>query len=104
MQINDCKRVRRLHFVGIGGAGMSGIAEVLHANGFAVSGSDMSESAVVDYLETWVSALIPSTMPRMWKTPTWLSILPLCPMIIRNWSKPVTAEFPSSSAQKCWAN
>ncbi len=50
MQINDCKRVRRLHFVGIGGAGMSGIAEVLHANGFVVSGSDMSESAVVDYL------------------------------------------------------
>ena len=27
MQINDCKRVRKLHFVGIGGAGMSGIAE-----------------------------------------------------------------------------
>ena len=50
MQIHDCKRVRRLHFVGIGGAGMSGIAEVLHANGFVVSGSDMSESAVVDYL------------------------------------------------------
>ncbi len=50
MQINDCKRVRRLHFVGIGGAGMSGIAEVLHANGFVVSGSDMSESAVVEYL------------------------------------------------------
>lgn len=50
MQLNDCKRVRRLHFVGIGGAGMSGIAEVLHANGFEVSGSDMSESAVVDYL------------------------------------------------------
>jgi UDP-N-acetylmuramate--alanine ligase len=37
MQINDCKRVRKLHFVGIGGAGMSGIAEVLHANGFVVS-------------------------------------------------------------------
>ena len=48
MQINDCKRVRRLHFVGIGGAGMSGIAEVLHENGFVVTGSDMGEGAVIE--------------------------------------------------------
>jgi UDP-N-acetylmuramate--alanine ligase len=37
-------RVRRIHFVGIGGAGMSGIAEVLINLGFEVSGSDLSES------------------------------------------------------------
>ncbi len=37
---------RRVHFVGIGGAGMSGIAEVLHNLGYAVSGSDKAESAV----------------------------------------------------------
>jgi UDP-N-acetylmuramate--alanine ligase len=37
---------RRVHFVGIGGAGMSGIAEVLHNLGYNVSGSDRSESAV----------------------------------------------------------
>jgi UDP-N-acetylmuramate--alanine ligase len=36
---------RRVHFVGIGGAGMSGIAEVLHNLGYAVSGSDRGESA-----------------------------------------------------------
>ncbi|MBS0558284.1 MAG: UDP-N-acetylmuramate--L-alanine ligase [Proteobacteria bacterium] len=36
---------RRVHFVGIGGAGMSGIAEVLHNLGYAVSGSDNSDSA-----------------------------------------------------------
>ena len=36
---------RRVHFVGIGGAGMSGIAEVLHNLGYAVSGSDKGESA-----------------------------------------------------------
>ena len=51
MQINDCKRVRRLHFVGIGGAGMSGIAEVLYENGFEVTGSDMGEGQVIDYLK-----------------------------------------------------
>jgi UDP-N-acetylmuramate--alanine ligase len=38
-------KIRRVHFVGIGGAGMSGIAEVLANQGFEVSGSDLTESA-----------------------------------------------------------
>ena len=38
-------KVKHIHFVGIGGAGMSGIAEVLVNQGFAVSGSDLGESA-----------------------------------------------------------
>ncbi|MEH6725504.1 MAG: Mur ligase domain-containing protein, partial [Hyphomicrobiales bacterium] len=33
-----------IHFVGIGGIGMSGIAEVLHNLGYTVQGSDMAES------------------------------------------------------------
>ena len=37
--------VRRIHFVGIGGAGMSGIAEVLHNLKFEVSGSDAQQNA-----------------------------------------------------------
>ena len=36
--------LQRIHFVGIGGVGMSGIAEVLHQQGYRVSGSDQSES------------------------------------------------------------
>jgi UDP-N-acetylmuramate--alanine ligase len=43
-------RVRRVHFVGIGGAGMSGIAEVLHNLGYEVTGSDMRENAVTQRL------------------------------------------------------
>ncbi|HTP97761.1 MAG TPA: UDP-N-acetylmuramate--L-alanine ligase [Casimicrobiaceae bacterium] len=39
-------KVKRVHFVGIGGAGMSGIAEVLVTQGYGVSGSDLAESAV----------------------------------------------------------
>ncbi|MEN9783611.1 MAG: hypothetical protein RJA24_954 [Pseudomonadota bacterium] len=39
-------KVRNVHFVGIGGAGMSGIAEVLLNLGYAVSGSDLSEGHV----------------------------------------------------------
>ena len=37
--------VKHIHFVGIGGAGMSGIAEILHNLGYGVSGSDQSDSA-----------------------------------------------------------
>ena len=40
-----------LHFVGIGGIGMSGIAEVLHALGYAVQGSDLSESYNTERLQ-----------------------------------------------------
>ena len=43
-------RVRRIHFVGIGGAGMSGIAEVLINLGFEVTGTDMNESATLQRL------------------------------------------------------
>ncbi len=42
--------VDRIHFVGIGGTGMSGIAEVLHNLGYTVSGSDVKTSAVTDHL------------------------------------------------------
>ncbi len=38
------KRGRRIHFVGIGGAGMGGIAEVMHRIGYAVSGSDLHKN------------------------------------------------------------
>ncbi|HEY8877185.1 MAG TPA: UDP-N-acetylmuramate--L-alanine ligase [Roseateles sp.] len=44
--------VQRLHFVGIGGAGMSGIAEILHNLGFQVSGSDAAESASTERLRS----------------------------------------------------
>ena len=40
-------KVKRIHFVGIGGSGMSGIAEVLANLGYTVSGSDLSESPAV---------------------------------------------------------
>ncbi len=42
--------IKHIHFVGIGGAGMSAIAEILHNLGYRVSGSDQSESAVTQRL------------------------------------------------------
>jgi len=44
------RRIRRVHFVGVGGAGMNGIAEVLVNQGFEVSGSDLNESRGTQHL------------------------------------------------------
>ncbi len=46
------RRINHLHFVGIGGVGMGGIAEVLLNMGYQVSGSDLRESAVTGRLRT----------------------------------------------------
>ena len=45
-------KVRRIHFIGVGGSGMSGIAEVLANLGYQVSGSDLVESSVTRRLST----------------------------------------------------
>ena len=45
-------RVEHIHFVGIGGAGMCGIAEVLHNEGYRVTGSDIAENRVVHRLQS----------------------------------------------------
>jgi UDP-N-acetylmuramate--alanine ligase len=42
--------VKRIHFVGVGGAGMSGIAEILHNLGYTVSGTDQSDSPTLQRL------------------------------------------------------
>lgn len=43
--------IRHIHFVGLGGAGMSGIAEVLHNLGYTISGSDLADSATLRRLQ-----------------------------------------------------
>ena len=48
--VPEMRRIRRIHFIGIGGAGMCGIAEVLKTQGYTVSGSDISESTVLQRL------------------------------------------------------
>ena len=52
LALNNMKhKVKNIHFVGIGGAGMSGIAEVLINLGFAVSGSDLASNSVTQRLK-----------------------------------------------------
>ncbi|HZU23536.1 MAG TPA: Mur ligase domain-containing protein, partial [Terriglobales bacterium] len=50
-------KIQRIHLVGIGGIGMSGIAEILLTLGYKVSGSDLKASAVTDRLRS-LAALI----------------------------------------------
>lgn len=51
-QIPEMGRIRRIHFIGVGGAGMSGIAEVLANQGYEVSGSDLNRSHSTDRLQS----------------------------------------------------
>lgn len=46
----EMRHIKHVHFVGIGGVGMAGIAEVLLRQGFTVSGSDLSENALTQWL------------------------------------------------------
>ncbi|WP_244895666.1 UDP-N-acetylmuramate--L-alanine ligase [Snodgrassella alvi] len=51
MKENMKDRIRHIHFVGIGGTGMCGIAEVLHNEGYQISGSDLADNAATRHLQ-----------------------------------------------------
>ncbi len=51
-------RIRHIHFVGIGGAGMGGIAEVLLTQGYHISGSDLGENTVTKRLQGLGAAIL----------------------------------------------
>jgi len=51
IEFADRRGIKTIHFVGIGGSGMSGIAEVLLNLGFNISGSDINQNSVVDHLQ-----------------------------------------------------
>lgn len=50
IEIPEMRRIQHIHFVGIGGSGMCGIAEVMHNQGYQVSGSDIKEGPVTERL------------------------------------------------------
>lgn len=57
MTTHYLKHVKRIHFIGIGGAGMGGIAEVLLHQGYEVTGSDLSQNAIVKRLQNLGAAI-----------------------------------------------
>ena len=65
------REIGPIHFIGIGGIGMSGIAEVLCNLGYTVQGSDASESANVERLrEKGIKICDRPRRPRTWTAPT----------------------------------
>ena len=60
-----------IHFIGIGGIGMSGIAEVLHNLGYTVQGSDASDNANVKRLRGKGIAVSSGTPRKTWARPRW---------------------------------
>lgn len=50
IEIPEMRRIQHIHFVGVGGSGMCGIAEVMNNQGYRVSGSDIKSSVVTDRL------------------------------------------------------
>jgi UDP-N-acetylmuramate--alanine ligase len=51
IKVPEMRRIKHIHFIGIGGAGMCGIAEVLKNQGYKVSGSDIKASKTTAQLE-----------------------------------------------------
>ena len=65
------RRIQHIHFVGIGGSGMSGIAEVLLNLGYTVSGSDLRRSAVTDRLGAMGARFQEGHAAATWPARTW---------------------------------
>ncbi len=56
-------KIQRIHFVGIGGIGMSGIAEVLLNLGYQISGSDLKIRRSPSGLPRWARSFLTDTLP-----------------------------------------
>ena len=68
--VPEMRRVRHIHFVGIGGAGMGGIAEVLANEGYQISGSDLAPNPVTQQLMN-LGATISTIARKTYVMPAW---------------------------------
>ena len=93
-----------IHFTGIGGIGMSGIAEILHELGYQVQGSDLTANANVKRLR---AAGIKVTTPQQAKNLNNVSIVVISTAIKDDNVELIEARskfLPLFTAQKCWVN
>ena len=91
-----------VHFVGIGGIGMSGIAEVLANLGYTVTGSDVSDSANVKRLRDLGITVFIGQKGRISRAPTWSSSPPPLSATTRNSSPRAENACRWCAAPKCW--
>ena len=91
-----------IHFVGIGGIGMSGIAEVLINLGYTVQGSDVADSANVKRLrDKGVKVAIGHAAPNS-TAPRWSSSRRRSSATIRSWSRRARSACRWCAAPRCW--
>ena len=92
-----------IHFVGIGGIGMSGIAEVLANLGYTVRGSDVADSANVKRLrEQGHRRRRSATRATMSRARTWSSSRPRSSATIRSSRRRVPRACRWCGAPRCW--
>lgn len=60
----EMRRIKKIHFVGIGGVGMGGIAEVLLTQGYQVTGSDPSQNALTTHLKSLGATIWHQHLPQ----------------------------------------
>ena len=51
LNFSEFQRLKKIHFIGIGGSGMSGLAQIYHHLGYQVSGSDIKDSQIIRRLK-----------------------------------------------------
>ena len=96
------RRIRAIHMIGIGGAGMSGIAEVLLNLGYVVSGSDVRESKAIERLRK-LGAQIEIGHRAEYVAGVDVVVPPaLCARKTRNYRQRVRRGFQWCRAPKCW--
>jgi hypothetical protein len=100
--MNDrMRRIHRIHFVGIGGSGMGGIAEVLLNLGYDVQGSDLKANAVTEQLGRSARASSSATPRSTSRAPSSSCPRPPCRPTTRSWSRRAGRACPSCSAPRC---
>ena len=96
------RKIQKLHFVGIGGIGMSGIAELLLNLGYQVSGSDLRQSPVTDRLAALGGIIFLGHRQRMLKAPMSSSFPPQFAPTMSRSLRPRDCRSRLSPGRKCW--
>ncbi len=102
--VPEMRRVRHIHFVGIGGAGMGGIAEVLANEGYQISGSDLAPNPVTQQLTSLGRRFSLTIVRKMCVMPAWSSFPAQFPRITRKLSRRMKRVFRLFAVRKCWRN
>lgn len=102
--VPEMRRVRHIHFVGIGGAGMGGIAEVLANEGYQISGSDLAPNPVTQQLTSLGATIFFNHRPENVRDASVVVVSSAISRITRKLSRRMKRVFRLFAVRKCWRN